>query len=281
MFKINQTERTGSRYTGPGVERRSAREGLRAFPLLAAICLTLLSSVVSAHEMKRSKIPLEKLVYPPTALTLLDVRGEQASWPFEIDFFRTDLHAFLRSADYLDVKTESEVADIIARNRATIPDTYDPVIMTRIGMITHSDYVAYLRMIAITRDRRDGFEIPVLFKRNKVTYKAELDLAIVRTEDGSLHYSTKVIGKASLGRGIKVYPIVEDPSTHLDIRRKEELGRSAMQDLARRTFEALMDGIHKDMSTKFICYWDDEVHIIADKSGLCPICGSVLVKIKR
>jgi hypothetical protein len=136
-------------------------------------------------------------------------------------------------------------------------------------------------MIAITQDRHDGFEIPVLFKHNKVTYSAELDLALVKTSTGALHYSKKVIGKASLGRGLKVYPIVEDPSTHLDIRGKENLARATMQDLAHRTFEALLEGMHKGMDTKFICYWGDEVHIIADKPGLCPICGSRLVKIKR
>lgn len=281
---MGPAERTGSRYSRRNSETRVRRRVAgRAISLLAAValCLPSLISSVSAHNINETRVPLEELVYPPTAVTLLDVRGAQVSWPFDNDFFRTDLLAYLRSADYLEVKTESEVADVIARNRATIPDTYDPGILTRVGRLTHSDYVAYLRMIAITRDRHDGFEIPVLFKRNKVTYTAELDLALVKSSTGTLHYSRKVTGKASVGRGIKVYPIVEDPSTHLDIRRKEELAREAMQDLARRTFEALMDGMHRGMATKYICYWDDEVHIIADKMGLCPICGSRLVKIKR
>ncbi|MBW7997464.1 MAG: hypothetical protein FVQ81_12995 [Candidatus Glassbacteria bacterium] len=285
MSEMKLNERTGSRFNRRESESRLRRPQRSGGPLALlvamALCIPQLASVVLAHDISELRVPLEKLVYPPTTLTLLDVRGEQVSWPFEINFFRTDLLAYLRSADYLEVKTESEVADIIARNRATIPDTYEPDIMTRIGRLTHSDYVAYLRMIAITRDRHDGFEIPVLFKRNKVTYTAELDLAVVKIETGTLHYSRKVLGKASLGRGVKVYPVVEDPSTHLDIRRKEELGRTTMQDLARRTFEALMEGIHKDMDTKYICYWDDEVHIIADKSGLCPICGSRLVRIQR
>jgi len=248
--------------------------------LLFAI-LAFLPIPAAAQEIEASKVPLEDLVYPYATLTLLDLRGAEISWPFERDFFRTDLLAYLRSADYLDVRSEAQVSEVIARNRATVPDTYDPEIMTRIGRLTHSDFVAYLRMITITQDRHDGFEIPVFFKRNKVTFSAELDLAVVKTETGTLHYSQKVIGKASLGRGVKVYPIVEDPSTHLDIRGKEELGRAAMQDLARRTFEALLAGIHKGMDTKYICYWGDEVHIIADRSGLCPICGSRLVKIKR
>ena len=54
-----------------------------------------------------------------------------------------------------------------------------------------------------------------------------------------------------------------------------------MQNLARRTFEAVLAGIHKTLGDKFICYWGSEVHIISEKTGLCPICGSRLVKIKR
>jgi hypothetical protein len=285
MFNAGPLERTGSHRRTSGNEHRvrmPGRRGALTLLLAAACCLPVLSSAqVSSEEIKTSKMPLEDLIYPHATLTLLDLRGEGISWPFEQDFFRTDLLAYLRSADYLQVRSEEQVADIIARNRATVPDTYDPAIMTRIGRLTHSDYVAYLRMITITQDRHDGFEIPVLFKHNKVTFSAELDLAVVKTETGALHYSTKVIGKASLGKGLKVYPIVEDPSTHLDIRGKEDLARAAMQDLARKTFEALMDGIHKGMETKYICYWGDEVHIISDKSGLCPICGSRLVKIKR
>ncbi len=285
MFETIYKERTGShRVHRVGEHRiRSGRLSIFAvLPLIAlAVCAPLRIGSALAHEINTSRVPLEDLVYPHAALTLLDVRGAQVSWPFEHEFFRTDLLAYLRSADYLEVKTESEVADIIARNRLTVPDTYDPAIMTRIGRVTHSDYVAYLRMIAITRDRHDGFEIPILFKRNKVTYTAELDLTLVETETGTLQYSRKIMGKASLGRGIKVYPIVEDPSTHLDIRRKEELGRQAMQNLARSTFEAIMEGIHRNMDKRFICYWDDEVHIISEKPGLCPICGSRMVGIKR
>ncbi len=277
-------ERTGSHHVRSGSERRinSGRGALLAVVLLAlALCPAMGSGVARAAENGTARVPLEDLEYPRAALTLLDMRGAQLSWPFEREFFRTDLLAYLRSADYLDVKTESEVADIITRNRTTVPDTYDPAFMTRIGKVTRSDYVVYLRMIAVTRDRHDGFEIPVLFKRNKVTYTAELDLSLVQVATGTLQYSRKVLGKASLGRGFRAYPVVEDPTTHLDIRLQEELGRQTMQDLARSTFEVIMEGIHKDMNTRFICYWGDEVHIISDKPGLCPICGSRLVRIKR
>lgn len=285
MFNSRPAERTGSHRKTSGNEHRvrmPGRRGTLALLLAVAFCLPALGAAqVTSEEIKTSKVPLEDLVYPYSTLTLLDLRGEKISWPFEKDFFRTDLLAYLRSADYLQVRSEEQVADIIARNRATVPDTYDPAIMTRIGRLTQSDYVAYLRMITITQDRHDGFEIPVLFKRNKVTFSAELDLAVVKTATGTLHFSKKVVGKASLGKGLKVYPIVEDPSTHLDIRGKEDLARAAMQDLARKTFDALMEGIHKGMQTRYICYWGDEVHIISDKTGLCPICGSRLVKIKR
>ena len=284
MYNRIHLERTGSHCVRGGKIRKikSGRETvLPALLIVFALCVSFRTSPVLAHEINTTRVPLEDLVYPHATLTLLDVRGAQVSWPFEHEFFRTDLLAYLRGADYLEVKNEREVADIIARNRATVPDTYDPAVMTLIGRVTHSDYVAYLRLIAITRDRHDGFEIPILFKRNKVTYTAELDLSLVKTETGTLQFSRKVMGKASLGRGVKVYPIVEDPSTHLDIRRKEELGRKAMQNLAYKTYEAIMEGIHKDMNTRHICYWGEEVHIISDKPGLCPICGSRLVKIKR
>ncbi len=284
MCSRKHLERTGSHCIHGGRKHRIDRgltNLLSVLLVLFSVAAPLSSGWLLAHEINTSQVPLEDMVYPHATLTLLDVRGAQISWPFDHEFFRTDLLAYLRAADYLEVKTESQVADIIARNRAMVPDTYDPAIMTRIGRVTHSDYVAYLRLIAITRNRNDGFEIPVLFKRNKVTYTAELDLNLVKTETGTLQYSRKIMGKASLGRGVKVYPIVEDPSTHLDIRRKEELGRQAMQNLAYRTYEAIMDGMHKDMNTRFICYWGDEVHIISDKPGLCPICGSRLVKIKR
>ena len=100
-------------------------------------------------------------------------------------------------------------------------------------------------------------------------------------ETGTLQYSKKVIGEKSLGRGVQIYPITEDPSLYLNFREKEKLARQCMQDLARRTFEALIAGMHKPLKTKYICYWQDEVHIISEKPGLCPICGSRLVKIKR
>jgi len=267
---------------------RPAEKPLPAIRLRQAAVLLMVVSFwvatftgLQAQNVSGTNLPLEDLVYPPTRLCVLDVRGFPAHWPFDLGHFRTDLEAYLRSADYLRVFTESEVADIIERNRARIPDTYDPQVLTRVGRLTECDFVAYLRMISLEMDTHDGFFIPVLFKRNKVTYSGEIDLALVDSRKGTLHYSKKVIGSRSLGRGVQIYPVTEDPSTHLNFRQREELAFEAIQDLARRTFEALMAGIHKDMSDKYICYWQDEVHIIADKPGLCPICGSRLVKIRR
>ena len=250
--------------------------------LLAALALLGLASAnLGAQTVSGTRLPLEDLVYPLTRLCLLDVRGTAMHWPFNLDFFRTDLEAYLRSADYLTIRTESDVAEIIERNRAQIPDTYNPQVLTRVGRLTDCQFVAYLRLISLKMDHHDGFSVPILFKRNKVTYSGEIDLALVDSEKGTLQYSTKVIGGKSVGRSVQVYPVTEDPSTHLSFLDKEELAGEAMQDLARRTFEALMTGMHKDMSDKYICYWQDEVHIIADKPGLCPICGSRLVKIRR
>jgi hypothetical protein len=228
-----------------------------------------------------SSLPLEKLVYPLTRLCILDVRGKSASYPFEIQHFIMDLQAYLRSADYLTVKTETEVEEILRRNRVSVPESYDPRSLTRICRITDCDYLAYLRMITFDMDLHDGLTIPVLFHKNKVTYRAELDVAVLDGKTGSLQYSKKVIGEKSVGKGYQLFPITEDPALHLNFREKETLARMTMQDLARRTFETVMTGMQKTLGDKYICYWGDEVHIISDKPGLCPICGSRLVKIKR
>ena len=228
-----------------------------------------------------SSLPLEKLVYPPTRLCLLDLQGPSASYPFDIQHFIMDLQAYLRSADYLTVRTETEVEEILKRNRVSVPESYDPRSLTRICRLTDCDYLAYLRVIAFDMDLHDGFTIPIMFHKNKVTYRAELDLAVLEGKTGSLQYSKKIIGQKSMGRGFQLYPITEDPALHLNFREKETLARTAMQNLARRTFEAVMTGMQRTLADKYICYWGEAVHIISDKPGLCPICGSRLVKIKR
>lgn len=245
------------------------------------ICVSALDA--QSHDRSFAELPLppEKLVYPPTKLCLLDVRGKSATYPFDIQHFVIDLQAYLRSADYLTVKTETEVEKILQRNRVSVPEFYDPRSLTRICKLTDCDYLAYLRMIAFDMDLHDGFTIPVLFHKNKVSYRAELDVAVVDCKTGSLQYSKKVIGKKSVGRGFQIYPITEDPALHLNFREKETLARMTMQDLARQTFEAVMTGMQRTLVDKYICYWGDEVHIISEKPGLCPICGSRLVKIKR
>lgn len=236
-----------------------------------------------SHEQSITALPLplEKLVYPPTRLCLLDARGKSAAYPFDIQHFIMDLHAYLRSADYLTVKTETEVKDILKRNQLSVPECYDPRSLTRICTLTDCDYLAYLRVIVFEMDLHDGFTIPVFFHKNRVTYRAELDVAVLDGKTGTLQYSKKVIGKKSLGRGIQIYPITEDPALHLNFKERETLARMTMQDLARRTFEAVMTGMQRALVDKYICYWADEVHIISEKPGLCPICGSRLVKIKR
>ncbi|MEA1996814.1 MAG: hypothetical protein U9N45_04220 [Gemmatimonadota bacterium] len=251
-----------------------------------SICLCffasgLFSSPAAAETFPGQPQALEKLLYPHTRLCLLDVRGQQASYPFDMEYFRKDLLAYLRGAEWLSVKTEEDLSEALSRNRLSVPDTYEPRTLSQICRLADCDYTAFLRMITIETDIRDGFSIPVFFKRNKVTYSAELDFALLKGETGSLQYSSKVIGRKSMGRGVQVYPVTEDPSTHLSFREKEFLAREMMQDLARRTFESIMQGIKKPLSVKYICYWQDEVHIISDKPGLCPICGSRLKKIFR
>ena len=245
------------------------------------ICVYALHAQSHDNSFAELPLPPEKLVYPPTKLCLLDIRGKSASYPFDIQHFVTDLRAYLRSADYLTVETETEVEEILQRNRVSVPEYYDPRSLARICKLTDSDYLVYLRMIAFKMDLHDGFTIPVLFHKNKVTYRAELDLAVLDGKTGSLQYSKKVIGKKSVGRGFQVYPITEDPALHLNFREKETLARMTMQDLARQTFEAVMTGMQRTLVDKYICYWGDEVHIVSEKPGLCPICGSRLVKIKR
>jgi len=253
--------------------------------LLVGACTGLFVSALDAqsdeNSFAASSLPLEKLVYPPTRLCLLDVRGKSASYPFEIRHFIMDLQAYLRSADYLTVKTETEVQEILRRNRISVPDYYDPPSLTRICRLTDCDYLAFLRMIAFDMDLHDGLTIPVLFHKNKVTYRAELDVAVLNGKTGSLQYSKKVVAEKSVGRGYQFFPITEDPALHLNFREKETLARTTMQNLARRTFEAVMTGMQKNLVDKYICYWGDEVHIVSDKPGLCPVCGSRLVKIKR
>jgi len=259
---------------------RSNLCGIKSFA--GAIILTLLAfSSLAGQKLSASPLSPEKLVYPLNSICLLNVRGEIPSYPFQLKDFQTELISYLRSADYLTVKTEEELGVVFSRNRVSVPDLYDSQALARICRLTDCDYVVFMKMIALNMNLNDGFTIPVLFHRNKVTFRAELDVAVIERKTGALQYSEKIHGKKSLGRGIQIYPVTEDPSNYLNFRQRETLARQAMQDLARQTFESLLFGIHKKLGVKYICYWQDEVHIIADKPGLCPICGSRLVKIMR
>ena len=271
-----------------GGMRRASSPGVVLKVILAAVLLLSVAHGLEGQDQParlepaaKTTLSLEQLIYPPTSLLILDARGAAIEYPFQADFFRNDLLAYLRSADYLTVKTEAAVSHILSRDRLHVPDTYEPKILAQICRVTDCEYLAYLKLIAFDKDVHDGFTIPVFVHRNKVTYTAELDVAIVNGKTGALQYSEKVIGRGSTRRGFQFYPITEDPALHLNFKEKESLARMCMQDLARRTFESVMTGIHKTLGDKFICYWGSEVHIISDKSGLCPICGSRLVKIKR
>ena len=251
---------------------------------VVATLLTVFSfSSIFSQQGDEKIIPLERLVYPETQLCLLDVQcGQAVIDPFNIEDFNCDLLSLLRSADYLTVKTQAEVKKILTRNHAAAPEVYDPKALARICEMTYSDYAAFMRLISCEIDRRSGFSIPILFHQNKVTYRAELDVALVEGKTGFLQYSQRVIGEKILGRGMQVFPVTyDDPSLYLGFPQRERLARLAMQDLAQGAFEALIKGMHKPLREKYICYWQNEVHIISDKPGLCPICGSRLVKLVR
>ena len=277
-----------ARNPADGAETRASSPEMVLEVILAAVLLLSVTRGLEGQDQParpepaaKTTLSLEQLIYPPSSLCILDARGAAIEYPFQADFFRNDLLAYLRSADYLTVKTEAAVSQIISRNRLHVPDTYEPKILAQICRVTDCEYLAYLRLIAFEKDVHSGFTIPVFFHRNKVTYSAELDVAIVNGKTGALQYSEKVIGRGSTNRGVQFYPVTENPALHLNFKEKETLARMCMQDLARRTFESVMAGIHRTLGDKYICYWGSEVHIISDKPGLCPLCGSRLVKIKR
>jgi len=252
------------------------------FVLIGGVMLFMFLAVSALRAQDSGKdLPPEKLVYPPTSLCLLDVRGSENSYPYKIEDFRRAVLSWLRSADYMTVRTESDIQDVLKRNRLSAPDVYESGILARIADLAGCDYAAYLRVIACGLDRNDGFTIPHLFHRNKVTGWIELDMALVEAKTGALQYSQRVRGEAGLGRSFQVYPLVDDPILALDFRTRELLEQRTVENLARGTFEAIMTGIQKPLGDRYICYWQDEVHIISDKPGLCPICGSKLVRIKR
>jgi len=271
LFRRNRRNRAGR----PAVAYRA---------LAAAILLSAFSySAVFCQEYGPKVIPQERLVYPKTQLCLLDPRLNNAMIdPFDIQVFNRHLLAFLRSADYLTVKTQAEIETILARNRAEIPEVYDRKALDRICDLTGTEFASFMSLISCEIDRESGFSIPVLFHRNKVTFRAELDMALIDGKTGGLQYSQRVKAAQSQGRGIQVFPVTtDDPNLHLGFRQREKLAHLVMQDLARRTFEALIKGMHKPLVEKYMCYWQDEVHIISNKPGLCPICGSRLVKVVR
>jgi hypothetical protein len=251
---------------------------------IVTVCLLGFSfSPVCSQQFQKKDIPLEKLMYPESRLCLLDPCGSEAVIdPFDVQVFYQSLLSLLRSADYLTVLTQSDVKGVLARNRTVVPEVYDPEIMARICKLTQSDHTAFLHLITCEIDRESGFSIPVLFHRNKVTFRVELDVAVVEGKAGSLQYSRRVEGRQAQGRGVQIYPVSnDDPNLYFGFRQREKLARLAMQDLARNVCEAVLEGIHKPLGTKYVCYWQDEVHIISDKPGLCPICGSRLVKLFR
>jgi hypothetical protein len=257
------------------------RAGIRFGLISGVVCLSLFVAPTLRAQDSGKDLPPEKLVYPPTSLCLLDVRGSENSYPYKIDDFRRAVISWLRSADYMTVRTESDIQDVLRRNRLNAPDVYESVTLARIADLAGCDYAAYLRINACGLDRGDGFTIPHLFHRNKVTGWIEMDVALVDAKTGALQYSKRVRGEAGLGRSFQVYPLVDDPMTSLDFRTRELLEQRTVENLARGTFEAIMTGIQKPLGDRYICYWQDEVHIISDKPGLCPICGSKLVRIKR
>lgn len=251
---------------------------------VVTVCLLGMSfSPAFCQQSQRSGIPLERLMYPESQLCLLDPYGsETAIDPFDVRIFYNSLLSLLRSADYLTVLTQSDIESVLARNRTVVPDVYDPKIMARICELTQSDHAAFLKLITCEIDRESGFSIPVLFQRNKVTFRAEMAVNVVEGKTGSLQYSRRVEGQQAKGSGVQIYPVSkDDPNLYFGFRQRENLARLAMQDLARNVYEAVIEGIHKPLGTKYVCYWQDEVHIVSDKPGLCPICGSRLVKLYR
>ena len=250
--------------------------------LVAGLWVAFPFSSLFCQQYEEKVIPPERLVYPETQLCVLDPRDLTANDPFDIRDFTLDLMVFLRSEDYLTVKTQAEVKGILARSRAVVPEVYNPEVLARICELTRSDYTVFLRLVSCEIDRGSGFSIPLLFHRNKLTYRAELDMALVEGKTGSLQYSKRLRGQKRLGRGVQVFPVTkDDPNLYLGFRQRERMARLAMQDLAQKTFKALITGMHKPLGVKYACYWQDEVHIISNKAGLCPICGSRLVKLVR
>jgi hypothetical protein len=264
-----------------GTGFRSGGSGIAAAVCLAAVLGLLGFLPLHGQTPGDASLPPEKMVYPPAKVCLLDVRGDTLEYPFRIDDFETDLLSWLRSASYLTVKTESGIQEVLQRNRAAVPEVYDTGELVRICHLADCDYIVFLRLISSEMDLMDGFTVPVLFHRNKVTFRVVVDVAVVEAKTGSLQYTHRVEGKGSERKGVQIYPVTEDPSLFLDFTSKERLARLTMQNLARGTFEAVIAGIHNQLGVKYICYWQNEVHIIADKPGLCPICGSRLVKIMR
>ncbi len=250
-----------------------------ALPLVALFA-AFLAAPLTAEDFSDYRLPPEELVYPPAKLCLLELRGEPC-FPFDLKAFGSDLLAFLRSAEYLTVVPEAGLRPILERSRVPVPENYDAEALARIGRLAGCDQVVFMRLYACEIDRGDGFRIPVLFRRNQVTARLELDLAVVASEQGRLLGSQRVEGRRSTGRGIQIYPLIDDPDTHLGFRDRDRLVRDAVYDLARQTAAAVVATIHARMSEKFVCYWQDEVHIISDQPGLCPICGSRLVRIEH
>ena len=255
----------------------------------ASIVLLLIVGAMSIFAQEKSRddilsgvLPPEKLIYPSSRLLVLNPKLDYVKPPFDLEIFNRDILQRLRSENYLDVVTEDEVLGILKRNHLEVPNEFEPKIIGRMGKVTECDNVAYMRIISFELDKESGYGIPLLAHRNKVIYRAVLELTIVSSETATAKYYENIVGRASVGCGVQVFPVtMNDPNLFLNFRQQEDLARSTLQDLSRRTMEATLKGIHQGMEKKYICYWDDEVHIISDKPGLCPICGSRLHEIRR
>ncbi|MEA2062572.1 MAG: hypothetical protein U9P14_02635 [Gemmatimonadota bacterium] len=265
---------------------RSAAAGTLPSVLLKSLTMAVLVFACSYSSLfcqinGRKKVTPKEIFNPQTRLCFLDIHDEMIVNPFRTEDLTRGLISLLRSANYLIVRRETDVQAELKRNRALVPQIFDQELLARICDATRSDYTSFMRLICCEFRRDGGFGIPVLFHRNKVIARAVIDIALVEGKTGELSYSKRVESKVSMGRGVQVFPVsTDDPNLHLSLGQRMDLARRAMEKLARKTFEAMMSGIEKPQDWKYVCYWNDDIHIITDKPGVCPVCGSYLVRRK-
>ena len=136
---------------------------------------------------------------------MLNPKVDYIKPPFDLAIFNRDILQRLRSQNYLDVVTEDEVLGILKRNRLEVPDEFEPKIIGRMGKVTECNNVAYMRIVSFELDRESGYGIPFLAHRNKVTYRAVLELTIVDSQTATAKYYEKIVGRSSIGRGVQVF----------------------------------------------------------------------------